>query len=41
MCYFGHLGRERIDLAALRAVAEAGFTVRIVGEVGNVDRGFL
>lgn len=39
--YFGHLGRERIDFAALRAVAEAGFTVRLVGDVGDVDRGFL
>ena len=41
VCYFGHLGRERIDLAALRAVAEAGFTVRLVGGVGKVDRGFF
>lgn len=41
VCYFGHLGRERIDLAALGAVAEAGFTVRIIGEVGDVDRNFL
>ncbi len=41
VCYFGHLGRERIDLSALRAVAEAGFTVRLVGGVGRVDRGFF
>lgn len=41
VCYFGHLGRERIDLAALRAVAEAGFTVRLIGGVGKVDRGFF
>ena len=39
--YFGHLGRERIDFAALRAVAEAGFTVRLVGGTGNVERGFF
>ena len=41
VCYFGHLGRERIDFAALRAVAEAGFAVRIIGGLGNVDRNFL
>lgn len=38
--YFGHLGRERIDLAALRSVAAAGFEVRIVGEVDPAERGF-
>ncbi|MGF1470162.1 MAG: glycosyltransferase [Rubrobacteraceae bacterium] len=41
VCYFGHLGRERIDLAALQLVAEAGFEVRIVGEAGRVERDFL
>ncbi|CAN5686376.1 glycosyltransferase family 1 protein [soil metagenome] len=41
VCYFGHLGPERIDLSALRAVAEAGFTVRILGGIGNVDPGFF
>lgn len=41
VCYVGHLGRERIDFAALRAVAEAGFTVRLIGGVGKVDRGFF
>lgn len=41
VCYFGHLGRERIDFAALRAVAEAGFKVRIIGGLGDVDRSFL
>lgn len=41
VCYFGHLGNERIDLAALRAVAEAGFKVRLIGGVGRVDKGFL
>ncbi len=39
--YFGHLGRERIDFSALRAVARAGFTVRLVGGVGRVDKGFF
>ena len=43
VCYFGHLGRERISLDSLEAVAEAGFTVRVVGEVGHgrVERNFL
>lgn len=41
LCYFGHLGRERIDLDVLRALAEAGFTVRLIGGVGNVEKGFL
>lgn len=41
VCYFGHLGRERIDLAALRAVAEAGFTVRLIGGVGKVNWDFF
>ena len=40
-CYFGHLGRERVDLATLRAVAEAGFGVRIVGEVAPTEKDFL
>jgi glycosyltransferase involved in cell wall biosynthesis len=41
VCFFGHVSRERIDLSALRAVAEAGFEVRIVGELGRFERGFL
>jgi glycosyltransferase involved in cell wall biosynthesis len=41
VCFFGHVSRERIDLSALRAVAEAGFEVRIVGGLGCMERGFL
>jgi glycosyltransferase involved in cell wall biosynthesis len=41
VCFFGHVSRERTDLSALRAVAQAGFEVRIVGGVGRVDRTFL
>ncbi len=41
VCYFGHLGRERIDFAVLRNVAGAGFTVRLVGGVGRVQRSFF
>jgi glycosyltransferase involved in cell wall biosynthesis len=41
VCFFGRVSRERIDLPALRAVAEAGFEVRLVGDLGSVERGFL
>ncbi|MCA1687540.1 MAG: glycosyltransferase [Actinobacteria bacterium] len=41
VCFFGHVSRERIDFSALRAVAEAGFDVRIAGGLGRVERGFL
>jgi glycosyltransferase involved in cell wall biosynthesis len=41
VCFFGHVSGERIDLSALRAVAEAGFEVRIVGGLGRIERGFL
>jgi glycosyltransferase involved in cell wall biosynthesis len=41
VCFFGHLSRERTDFAALRAVAEAGFEVRLLGDLGRVERGFL
>jgi glycosyltransferase involved in cell wall biosynthesis len=41
VCFFGHVSRERIDLRALRAVAGAGFEVRLVGGLGRVDRSFL
>ncbi|BBL80014.1 hypothetical protein RxyAA322_18680 [Rubrobacter xylanophilus] len=39
--YFGHLSRERTDFAALRRIAAAGFRVRLVGGLGEVERGFL
>jgi glycosyltransferase involved in cell wall biosynthesis len=41
VCFFGRVSRERTDFSALRAVAQAGFEVRIVGGVGRVDRTFL
>jgi glycosyltransferase involved in cell wall biosynthesis len=41
VCFFGHLSRERTNLSALRAVAEAGFEVRLLGDVGRVESGFL
>jgi glycosyltransferase involved in cell wall biosynthesis len=41
VCFFGRLSRERIDFPALRAVAEAGFEVRLIGDLGSVERDFL
>jgi glycosyltransferase involved in cell wall biosynthesis len=41
VCFFGHVSRGRIDLCALRLVAEAGFEVRLVGGLGRVGRDFL
>ncbi|HEX2729674.1 MAG TPA: glycosyltransferase, partial [Rubrobacteraceae bacterium] len=41
VCFFGHLGEERIEFAVLRAIARAGFQVRLIGDSGRVERGFL
>jgi glycosyltransferase involved in cell wall biosynthesis len=41
VCFFGHVSRERTDFSALRAIARAGFEVRIVGGLGRVGRGLL
>lgn len=41
VCFFGHVSRERIDLSVLRGVAAAGFEVRLVGDLGRAERGFL
>ncbi|CAN5911100.1 glycosyltransferase family 1 protein [soil metagenome] len=38
VCYFGHVGRERINLGVFRTLAQAGYQVRIVGEVGRAER---
>ncbi len=40
-CYFGHVGRERIDVAVFRTVAKAGFEVRIIGGIGWREKRFL
>ena len=37
VCFFGSVSRERTSLAALRAIAEAGFEVRLLGELGPLD----
>ena len=39
--FFGHLDDGRVDFDALRAIARAGFRVRLVGGLGRVPRGFL
>jgi glycosyltransferase involved in cell wall biosynthesis len=41
VCFFGHVSRERTDFSALRAIAEAGFELRIVGELGRIDSALL
>jgi glycosyltransferase involved in cell wall biosynthesis len=41
VCFFGSLSRERTDFSALRAIADAGFEVRLVGDLGRVPEGFL
>lgn len=41
VCFFGSVSRERTNFAALRAIAEAGFRVRLLGESGRIDRNFL
>jgi glycosyltransferase involved in cell wall biosynthesis len=41
VCFFGSLSRERTDFAVLRAVAEAGFEVRLLGNLDRVDEDFL
>jgi glycosyltransferase involved in cell wall biosynthesis len=41
VCFFGHVSRERMDFSALRAVARAGFEVRIVGDLGRVDKSVM
>jgi glycosyltransferase involved in cell wall biosynthesis len=41
VCFFGHLSRERTDFSALRAIAQSGFEVRILGGLGHIERGLL
>jgi glycosyltransferase involved in cell wall biosynthesis len=41
VCFFGHVSRERTDLSALRAIAEAGYEVRLLGGLGRAERDFL
>ena len=37
VCYFGYIGRVEMDYSILRAVAGAGFTLRLIGDPGDAD----
>ena len=41
VCFFGHLGRERLDFDVLRTVARAGFRVRLVGNAERAEKGLF
>lgn len=41
VCYFGHIGRREMDFSILRAVAEAGYTLRLVGDPLGTEPGLL
>jgi glycosyltransferase involved in cell wall biosynthesis len=41
VCFFGDVRRERIDLDVLRAIAGAGFGLRIVGSIDGAGRDLL
>jgi glycosyltransferase involved in cell wall biosynthesis len=41
VCFFGHMSLERIDFDGLRAIAGAGFQLRIVGGLGSVEKDLL
>ena len=38
VCFFGRVSLERIDFDALRAIAGAGFELRILGDLGSVEK---
>jgi glycosyltransferase involved in cell wall biosynthesis len=41
VCFFGSVSRGRTNFATLQTIAEAGFRVRLLGELGRVDGNFL
>ncbi len=41
VCFLGHASGRRLDHSVLRAVARAGFEVRLLGELDRSDRGLL
>jgi glycosyltransferase involved in cell wall biosynthesis len=41
VCFFGHIGEERVDFSILKGLAQRGFEVRLVGGVGRVEKGFF
>jgi glycosyltransferase involved in cell wall biosynthesis len=38
VCYFGYIGRAEMDFSILKAVARAGFTLRMIGDRGKAER---
>jgi glycosyltransferase involved in cell wall biosynthesis len=38
VCYFGYIGRVEMDFSILKAVARAGFTMRLIGDRGEAER---
>ena len=38
VCYFGYIGRVEMDFSILRAVARAGFSLRLIGDRGEAQR---
>jgi glycosyltransferase involved in cell wall biosynthesis len=41
VCFFGHVSPERIDVDALRTIAVAGFEVRILGDLGRIEKDLI
>ena len=41
VCYFGYIGRPEMDFSILKAVARAGFTLRLIGDRNRVEKGLL
>src|SRR5919202_2840256 len=41
VCYFGYIGRVEMDFSILKAIARAGFTLRLIGDSSNTEKGLL
>lgn len=41
VCYFGHIGGRATDFSVLRMIAEAGFTLRLLGDPTRAEAGLL
>jgi glycosyltransferase involved in cell wall biosynthesis len=41
VCYFGYIGRIEMDFSILKAVARAGFTLRLIGDRNKAEKGLL
>jgi glycosyltransferase involved in cell wall biosynthesis len=38
VCYFGYIGRVEMDYSILKAVTEAGYTLRLIGDRGKAEK---